>query len=240
MAKPLALNPVVKSRLDELTKTLVDKCGNNLVALVVHGSAVRGGWRDGISDVDLILVLTDDAEAALEAIGPALELARYSARIETMILVAKEIDRSADCFPLLYADIARASVTLAGKNPFETLEVPDNHKRVRIEQELREIRIRMRRVVTDMSGHANFGGAIDRKVKQARAPLYALLALRGQSVDDTLDAILRESGKAYAIDVAPLGRAHEAPKLAFQTLARLLDAALADVDSRAEGERQAP
>jgi len=227
-----ALTPAVKARLDDLAKSLVELCGKNLVALLVHGSAVRGGWREDISDVDLILVLEDDAEAALEKIGPALELARYGARIETMILVASEIERSADCFPLFYADIARASVTLAGTSPFEQLVVPDHHKRVRIEQELREIRIRMRRVVTDMAGHRNFGGALDRKIKQARTPLFALLALRGTPTDDTLEAILRDAGKAYAIDPAPLRRAHEDPKLAFQTLARLLDAALADVDAR--------
>lgn len=227
-----SLTPVVKARLDDLTKSLVDLCGKHLVALVVYGSAVRGGWREGLSDVDLILVLDTDAEALLEKIGPALELGRYAARIETMILVASEIERSADCFPLFYADIARASITLAGQSPFEQLVVPEHHKRVRIEQELREIRIRMRRVVTDMSGHLNFGGALDRKIKQARFALFALLALRGTPTDDTLEAILRDAGKAYSIDPAPLRRAHEDPKLAFQTLARLLDAALADVDAR--------
>lgn len=224
------LNPAVQARLDDLTKSLVATCGGNLVALVVHGSAVRGGWRDGVSDVDLVLVLKDDAEAALEAIGPALELARFSARIETMILVASEIDRSADCFPLLYADIARHSLTLAGTSPFEKLVVHDTHKRVRIEQELRELRIRMRRVATDLAGAASFAGAIDRKIKQVRAPLWALLALRGEKVDDDLSSVLAAAGKRYAIDAAPLEAVAKNPKLSFQTLARLLDAALADVD----------
>ncbi|MCX5744738.1 MAG: nucleotidyltransferase domain-containing protein [Proteobacteria bacterium] len=199
---------------------------------------MRGGWRDGSSDVDLVLVLADDPASTLEAIGPALELARFSARIETMILVAGEIERSADCFPLLYSDIARASVTLAGTSPFETLVVPDHHKRVRIEQELRETRIRMRRVATDMARHQNFGGAVERKLKQARAPLGSLLELRGEVVADSLDAILTACGTAYAIDVAPLRRVTEDAKLAFQTLARLLDAALADVDAREQPRKE--
>jgi len=232
MTRLEALTPAVMARLDELVATLVERCGANLVALVCHGSAARGGWRDGASDVDLVLVLADDAEPALEAIGPALELARFSARIETMILVAHEIARSADCFPLLYADIARVGVTLAGASPFDRLVVPEHHQRLRIEQELRELRIRMRRVVTDMAGHASFGGAIERKIKQARAPLWALLALRGETVEDSVEAILRAAGKAYGIDVAPLGRVRDDAKHAFQTLARLLDAALADVDRR--------
>jgi hypothetical protein len=231
MATLDSLSPAVKTRLDELAAALAKSCGKNLVALVVHGSAVRGGWREATSDVDLVCVLDDDAPDVLAAIGPALELARFSARIETMILTRAEIARSADCFPLLYGDIARQSVTIAGTNPFEGLAISDAHRRLRIEQELREIRIRLRRVATDRSA-ANVAGAIERKLKQARGPLWALLALRGDKVDDGLDAVVKAIGAAYAIDPAPLRRIREDPKAGYATLAKLLDAALADIDTR--------
>jgi predicted nucleotidyltransferase len=248
MPDKLVVSDSVKSRLDALTRSLVQTCGDNLVALLVHGSAVRGGWREGTSDVDLVCVLADDSQPALAAIGPALELARYSARIETMILRRDEIERSADCFPLLYSDIARASATLAGTNPFTGLVVPDHHKRLRIEQELREIRIRMRRLATDRSpvqprggasGASAFAGAVERKIKQARGALWALLARRGEVVDDALDAVVAAACKRFAIDGAPLGRVREAPDPAYATLGKLLDAALAEVDREGEDPDQA-
>jgi predicted nucleotidyltransferase len=231
-----SLTPAVKERLDELTATLDEVCGENLVGLVVHGSAVRGGWCESTSDVDLIVVLNDDSEAVLASIGPALELARFSGRIESMILTKDEIDRSADCFPLLYGDVARTSVTIAGTNPFDGLTISDEHRRLRIEQELREIRIRMRRVATDMAGAAHFGGAIEHKVKQLRGPLWALLALRNETVDEHLAPVLEGAGKAYGIDVAPLQRTREEPEAAYTTLAKLLDAALHDVETWTPGK----
>jgi predicted nucleotidyltransferase len=231
-----SLAPAINERLDELTATLVEVCGESLVGLVVHGSAVRGGWCEETSDVDLIVVLDDDSEAMLAAIGPALELARFSGRIESMILTKDEIERSADCFPLLYGDIARTSVTIAGANPFKGLSISDEHIRLRVEQELREIRIRMRRVATDMAGAPNFGGAVERKVKQLRSPLWALLALRNESVDDHLDPVLEGAGEAYGIDITPLLRTREEPEAAYTTLARLLDAALHDVDTWTPGK----
>jgi hypothetical protein len=234
-----SLSPAVRTRLDELKASLEKTCGKNLVALVVHGSAVRGGWREATSDVDLICVLEDDSEAVLAAIGPPLELARCAARIETMILTKPEISRSADCFPLLYGDVGRTSVTLCGANPFTGLQISDEHKRLRIEQELREIRIRMRRVAADLSGAANFGGAIERKLKQARGPLWALLALRGEPADDHLEEVLKAAARAYDIDVAPLRRLREEPaaaNAAYAALAKLLDAALADVDAWVPGK----
>ncbi len=224
----------VQAKLEELTKTLEKTLGKNLVGLVVHGSAVRGGWRAGASDVDLVIILDDASQQALESIGPTLELARFSARIEAMIVTKAEIPRSADCFPLLYGDLARTSVTLVGENPFKGLSVPTHHKRLRIEQELRELRIRMRRVATDAVNHTNYAGAVERKLKQARDPLWALLDLRGEAGDDTLDAVLAGCAKAYSIDLAPLRRVREQPKAAFDTLGALFDKALTDVDSREE------
>jgi predicted nucleotidyltransferase len=226
-----ALSPAVNERLDELTATLGELSGPNLVGLVVHGSAVRGGWSEETSDVDLVVVLADDSEAILAAIGPALELARFSARIESMILTKDEIERSADCFPLLYADIGRTSATIAGTNPFTGLSISDEHIRLRVEQELRELRIRMRRVATDMADKPIFGGAVDFKVKQLRSPLWALLTLRGERVDDDLESVLDGAARAYGIDVAPLLGAREEPSPAYATLAKLLDAALDDIDT---------
>lgn len=227
------LSDAVQSKLDDLVTSLEKKLGKNLVGVVAHGSAVRGGWRAGASDVDIVVILGEGTQEALESIGPALELARFSARIEAMILTKAEIPRSADCFPLLYADLARTSVTLAGDNPFKGLDVPTHHKRLRIEQELRELRIRMRRVVTDNASHGSYAGAVDRKLKQARDPLWALLELRGEAATaDSLEAVLDGCAKAYSIDLAPLRRVREQPKAAFDTLGTLFDLALADVDSR--------
>lgn len=226
------VTPQVQAQLDTLTKSLKSTLGKNLVGLVVHGSAVRGGWRAGSSDVDLVCILEDATQDALEAIGPALEVARFSARIEAMIVTKDEIARSADCFPLLYSDLARTAVTLVGTNVFKDLQVPEHHKRLRIEQELRELRIRMRRVVTDNAGHNSYAGAVERKLKQARDPLWSLLVMRGEKLDDTIESVLAGCAKAYAIDVTPLRRVREEPKAAFDILGKLLDAALHDVDSR--------
>lgn len=221
-----------QSKLDQLASSLSKTLGDNLVALVVHGSAVRGGWREGASDVDLVLVLRDDAESVLASIGPALELARSSARIETMILTAAEIPRSADCFPLLYGDIAAHGVAVKGTSPFAGLEISKAHIRLRIEQELRELRIRMRRVVTDIIATPTLAGMVDRKLKQARGALASLLTLRGDGNHDDISDVVTKLGAVYKLDVESLQHIRDNPKGAYTALAKLLDAALTDVDAR--------
>lgn len=224
----------VKTRLDELVSSLQASFAEDLNAILVYGSAARGGYRADESDVDVMVVLNEDPQAKLEAVGPALQLARFSARIEVMVLRLDEIARASDCFPLLYDDIARCSVVLYGKSPFAGLTIHSEHKRLRIEQELREARIRLRRVVSDMATEPSFGRALERKVKQVRGSLWALLDLRGERVDDHLESVLEAAARVYAIDVGPLAgaKAREAPKPAYQALVALLEAALADVDAR--------
>src|SRR5829696_3794713 len=105
----------IERRLIELKESLETTLGDDLVSLLIYGSAVRGGYREGESDVDLLVVLNEASRPRLIAIANALRLARYAARIEAMILTASEIPRAADVFPLLYDDIRRCHVLLFGK-----------------------------------------------------------------------------------------------------------------------------
>jgi predicted nucleotidyltransferase len=230
------LPAAICARLDELRATLQSALGDDLVALIVYGSAARGDYREGKSDVDLVVVLKNAERDALDAISNALQLARYSARIEAMILTAAEIQRAADVFPLLYDDIRREHILLAGKDPFSALEISDRHRRLRVEQELREAQIRLRRAVVDAQGARDLlAGAVFRKVRQLRGPLRALLSLRGVEVGDALDDVLARAGAQYGVETKPLFAVHAAPAEAHAALEKLLAAAVDDVDRMEEG-----
>jgi hypothetical protein len=175
--------------------------------------------------------LHDTGLAQLRGLSEPLMLARFQGRVEAMILKHDNIPPAADVFPLLYDDVRQRHVVLSGADPFASLEITDAHRRLRIEQELREARIRMRRAVVDALGsEASMAGAVARKVKQIRGPLHALLILKGVAVDDRLEAVLEAAGKAYGLDTAPLLRVSTAPEAAHATLRTLLDAAVHDVD----------
>ena len=127
------LPAAIRSRLDELAKTLETQLGNNLVSLLAFGSAARGGWDSARSDVDLVLVLKDPSTKELLSIANTLTVARTALRFEAVILQEDEIHRAADVFPLFYDDIRSCHVLLAGKDAFANLEISDAHRRVRIE-----------------------------------------------------------------------------------------------------------
>jgi predicted nucleotidyltransferase len=226
-----ALPAGVRERLDEFTKNLEKALTKDLVGILVHGSVVRGEYRPGESDVDVIVILEKADFTHLEAIGNALQLARYSARIEAMILVESEIAGASDAFPLLYDEIKQRHILLCGRDPFSGVEVHDTHRRLRIEQELREAQIRLRRAVTDAFGAREaIAGAVMRKVKQVRAPLHALLALKGITSAPDLPSVLAKIAETYGVEVAPLRAAREAPDAAHAALVVLLTKTIDDVN----------
>jgi predicted nucleotidyltransferase len=231
-----SLAPEAVAPLQELKQGLEQALGSDLAALVVYGSAVRGGYDPATSDVDVIVVLRDTSLPKLVACSNPLLVARYQARVEAMVLKLDEIAQSADVFPLFYDDVRGCHVVLSGSDPFAGILIHDEHRRLRIEQELRETKIRMRRAVVDAMGVEDaLRGAVGRKIKQIRGPLGALLRLRGRSSDGTLAGVFGEVGRAYGIDTAPLLAVARDPAAAHAVLRRVLDAAIDDVDQAPAG-----
>ncbi len=150
-----------------------------------------------------------------------------------MILEESEIAGAGDAFPLFYDELARTHVVVHGSDPFEGVKVEDQHRRLRIEQELRDARIRLRRVAADSLGKPDaLAGAVERKLRQLRSPLGALLSLRGAPTEPDLASVLAGCKTAWSVDVAPLKAVRERPREAFAALVALLDASIEDVDAR--------
>lgn len=231
MSEKRELHAAVRSKVDDFTMQLVSAIGSDLAAVVVHGSSVRGGYREGQSDIDVVVVLERDGRATLEAAGEILAKARSSYGIEAMIVTAQEIGGAADVFPLLYDDLGRESVCVHGGNPFARISVSDAHRRLRIEQELRQTRIKLRRAASEARGERIvLRRAVWQKLRQVRSPLAALLRLRGLGSSDELDDVVERASRLHDLDASSLIGEIEDPFAAYEALCTLLDRSIAYVD----------
>jgi predicted nucleotidyltransferase len=230
-----------RAPVDALVKELHKTLGDGLVSVIVHGSAVRGDFRAGESDMDVVLVLSAPTRATLTRISSTLTLARAEGGVEAMIVTAEEIARAADVFPLFYEDIKKAHVLVFGSDPFAELEIRDVHRRLRIEQELREAQIRLRAEITRARGddHA-IALAVARKLRQIRFPMRALLEMLGVECEShALEIVLQKACKQFKTPAAHLLRPEKKPNEAHDALTALLGRAIDVVDHLdvREGER---
>jgi len=225
------LPPSVRARLEEWQKSLEDVFGVDLVAILLTGGVARGDYKFGESDVNAVVIVREVTFARLEAVSSATQAARYGARLSPSFLTETELAGACDAFPLLYDEVKRWHIRIYGEDALAKVTVHDTHRRVRIEQELREAVFWLRRAVTDSLGAREaIGGAVLRKIRQVRRPLAALLALRNIECKADVASVVACAGGHYGVDVSSLRAPREKPEEAHAALTTLLGAAIVDVD----------
>ena len=153
--------------------------------------------------MNVVVLLNDASIATLDVIAPALRAARRAAMVEPMILTPEEVRRSADAFPTKFLDIQRHHVVLAGEDPFVGLEVPREAVRLRVEQELRNLTLRLsRRYANDGDNSQSMPPVLEEVARPLAIALESLLRLAGRevSVDDRSATVFEAAAEAFQLD----------------------------------------
>lgn len=202
--------PEVASALEKLAEELRLLAGENFAGLILYGGLARGRFRPGRSDVNLVLLLRDASVKSLEAVAQALRDAWRDVRVDAMILTPEEIPEAADAFPSKFLHIQEFHVCLAGEDPFTQLEVNKEHLRLRVEQELRNIAMRLRRRYVSIFDDENALSALMAEILGPLAVLLrSLLKLSGKAVpeDHSSAAVLEAAAIAFNLDRQALAQA---------------------------------
>jgi len=124
----------------ELTATY----GGDLVSVVLYGSAARGEYREGRSDLNVLVLLRDTRPETLRR-GSALARRWVGERNPPPLMLSEaEWRGSADVFPIELADIRDAHLVLQGADPFTGVEILPENMRLQCENELKGKQIRLR------------------------------------------------------------------------------------------------
>lgn len=205
----LNIAPEIRAALERLREDISVAAGANLAGLILYGSLARGRYRPGKSDVNVVVLLTDTTAGSLSAIAPALRSAWRAHRVEPFILKLSEIQSMTDVFPTKLLDIQAHHIVLMGEDPFVRLEVKREHLRLRIEQELRNISLRMRRrYVSIFDDPASLAIALTNVAVSLKVELGALLRLAGKDepAQNTSAAVLEAAASAFDLDRDALAR----------------------------------
>jgi predicted nucleotidyltransferase len=199
----------VAAALGKLRDDLKEAGGINLLGIILYGGLARGRYNPARSDINIVVLLRDVSVDTLRAVAPTLISAWRALRVEPLLLTPEEIGSVAAAFPTKFLDIKKHHVVLAGEDPFIALEVPREHVRLRIEQELRNLGLRLRRRFLAIAENP---GEQARALAEAARPLAlelaALLSFAGKEVpaEDRTAAILESAATAFGLDREALGQ----------------------------------
>lgn len=196
---------LVAEALARLTNTLGTL--DDVSGLVLYGSLARGEYRPRESDVNLAVSLGRGSTETLRALHEPLRAAWRAVRVEPFLVLESEVPRLADVFPVKLLDIRQHHRVLSGEDPFEHVVIEPDDLRKRIEQELRNHLLRLRRHYVSFGDNARaLAPAMVRSAKTLRYELGALLHLRGEAVAWRVASVLPAAQRAFDLDADTLAR----------------------------------
>ncbi len=183
-------NLSAKSRgiLTEVVSDLRQKLGENLYSCILYGSAVRGSFVAGSSDINLLIILNESTPSAHREIAKVL---KRKIHIEPFVICRIGMERSFEAFAIKFCSIQRHYLVLHGEDPLRDLVIDEKILRFLTEQAIRNLRLRVvRAYITLGEEHRRYLDLVIGFVPQIFIDIGSVFRVRGFVVaDDFADRI---------------------------------------------------
>jgi len=127
----------MKNILADFTSRLEELFGNDLITVVLYGSAVRGTYRKGVSDINVLVLLENSSPRKIFQMGSVIKPFLRKHRLNPRVMTREEFLSSADVFPLEYGDIKDAHEILYGDAEILNVDLRHAHLRYELEEKIR-------------------------------------------------------------------------------------------------------
>ncbi len=198
---PRDVRETLREYLSEVTAAL----GTNLQAVILYGSAARGEYIAGRSNINLLLVLQAQDADALTACAKTHHRWRKEGIVVPLILSHDNLKAWLNVFPLEGLELAQHHLVLHGSDPLQSLQFELNALPLQCIQEIRgnALRLRQRFVEGDGTPEA-IQVLLPLAITSLLPCLRGVIKLLRRPVPATADEVLVETGAALGADVAPL------------------------------------
>jgi predicted nucleotidyltransferase len=134
------------TKLTELVNRLKEFAAANLECVILYGSAARGDFHEGHSDLNVVCILRSLSVEELGRLAPAVKWWCTEQKEPAPLFFTKdELTHAADVFSIEILDMKHGRRVLYGADVVADIEVPMNLHRVQIDHDLRTILLKLRR-----------------------------------------------------------------------------------------------
>ena len=197
---------MAKMTLDQLVTQLRSAFGQELRSVVLYGSAATG---EAVKQSDQnVLVLVDALDVArLEAVGAVVRAWSDAGNPPPFTLTLEEWRRSADVFPMEYADILERHRVLHGDPPFDGIRILPADLRWQLELEAMGKLLHLRQGVLAAAGDGRRQLELLEASKSAMLVLFrATLRLHGQTPSLDPGEVARATAAIAGFNPSPFER----------------------------------
>lgn len=192
------------TELTEQLQVVVDALSltyhRHLVSVLLYGSAARGDFIAGRSDVNLLVILQS---VRLENLAEAARLLRRwrKLKIAPLFLAEGELRLTARAFPLEVSDIQASGHLLYGSNPLSTIVVTPEDVRAQSRRELHGSLIRLRQGYLELLDRGEALGGLLAGAITSLLPIFrAIIRLDGTPVPTTDMEVVESVASRHHLD----------------------------------------
>lgn len=201
---------LVHETLRGLRETISTSMGDELIALIAYGDFVKPGhFNAERSQVNLMLVLQSVDCPMLDRLADAVRGAERKIRLTTMIVTPEDLKSSCDVFPIKFHDIQSHHELLAGSDVMSDLAISDDHLRLRCEQELKNLMIRLSTRYLHMSGPEQLWQALSDAASGFFRVLHACLTVKTGYTPEAEADVLEMFSEEFGIETGAASRVLE-------------------------------
>jgi len=193
-------------KLQQLVGRLQYACGDDLISVVLYGSAARDDFHEHYSDVNLLIVLRHMQPSIYPALAGVLAWWSHEQKLRPpTIMTLEELRESADVFAIEMLDIQATHKTLYGEDVLAGIVVPMNLHRVEVEHDLRTTLLRLRNhLLLTNDGDDELKLVMAKSVTSVLTLFrHALIAL-GENPPYAKPKVLEHAAEVFGFKVQPL------------------------------------
>jgi len=186
---------------DEFTAQYTALFGGDLLAIVLYGSGARGEYVPKQSDLNFLIVLSENGIDRLEKAADAAAKWQKRSIPVPLFLTRSYIESSLDTFPLEFFNIKAAYQVIYGEDILKDLVIANHDLRHQCERELKAKLLLLRESFLQAHGEARqLIQLINQSLPAFISIFKALLYLKGEQIPQKHEAVLPAAAQHFGLD----------------------------------------
>lgn len=196
------LNPEVKKRLVPYLSEMIDLHKENLVSILLYGSALDDDFSFKSSDINLLVILK---EVSFKSLKKSLKLVDrgIKKKITAPLFFSSDyLFSSADVFPMEFLDMQEKHLLLYGEDLFSRLEIDAKNLRLYCEEQIKGKLIRIRQAYLEIGLQRKGIELLLKESLKSLMPVFKnLLRIKGETpLPHLKEEILKRLGEVFQVE----------------------------------------
>jgi len=196
----LKISDKLKNSLQNFNVTLKDIYQEELISLILYGSAASGEFVDKHSNLNALVILRNTDLGILKRASCIINKFRM---INPLFLTENYINSSTDIFPIEFLDMQENYLVLYGKDVLKNINVNTSNLRFQCEQELKAKLINLKQLYIRINrDNVALRNLLFKSFTSVLHILRNVLRLKGKKPPYLKQGILKELKSEFQIDIA--------------------------------------